>query len=164
MDQLSKRLLNLIRQNKAVLMIIILGLGLMLIPDTNKSPVPQSMESVREEPDLQEQMEVILSQIQGVGKVRVLLTVAQGERTLYTRDENRTESTERTDLQSDVVLITDAQRSDKGLVEQVIGPVYEGAIVVCQGGDSGTVRLAVVEAVCDVTGLTADKITVLKMK
>ena len=39
-----------------------------------------------------------------------------------------------------------------------------GAIVVCQGGDNATVRLAIIEAVSNVTGLGADKISVLKMK
>jgi hypothetical protein len=37
-------------------------------------------------------------------------------------------------------------------------------VIVCQGGDQPEVKLAVVEAVCDAVGLTADKISVLKMK
>jgi stage III sporulation protein AG len=49
-------------------------------------------------------------------------------------------------------------------VRQVIPPKYQGAIIVCQGAEKATVRLQVVEAVVNVTGLTADKITVLKMK
>jgi stage III sporulation protein AG len=39
-----------------------------------------------------------------------------------------------------------------------------GAIVVCQGGDQPTVRLAILDAVSKVTGLGADKISILKMK
>ena len=41
---------------------------------------------------------------------------------------------------------------------------YLGVIVVCEGADSPAVRLAIVEAVSDVTGLGADRISVLKMK
>ena len=44
----------------------------------------------------------------------------------------------------------------------IIGLV--GAIIVCQGGDSPTVRLNIVEAVSNVTGIGSDRITVLKMK
>lgn len=164
MDQLSKRIITLVKQNKSVLLIIVLGLLLMLIPMDSDKPSAEVIHSAEGKPNLQEEMEEVLAQIQGVGKVRVMLTVAEGERTIYTRDEQRTDSQDRTDLHTDVVLITDAQRTGNGLVEQVISPVYKGAIVVCQGGDSGIVRLAVVDAVCDVTGLTADKVTVLKMK
>ena len=46
----------------------------------------------------------------------------------------------------------------------VLSPTYLGAVIVCQGGDSPTVKLAIVEAVSNATGLSADKITVLKMK
>ena len=61
-------------------------------------------------------------------------------------------------------MVTNEERAQNGLVKQVIPPVFQGAVVVCQGGDQPTIRLAIVEAVADATGLTADKITVLKMK
>jgi len=49
-------------------------------------------------------------------------------------------------------------------VQQVNPPTYLGAVIVCQGADSASVRLAIVSAVGSVTGLSTDKITVLKMK
>ena len=55
-------------------------------------------------------------------------------------------------------------RKQTGLVQQVNPPTYLGAVIVCQGADSASVRLAIVEAVGSVTGLSTDKITVLKMK
>jgi stage III sporulation protein AG len=64
----------------------------------------------------------------------------------------------------ETVIITDAQRAQQGLVKQVNPPVYLGAVVVCQGADRASVRLAIVEAVANATGLGADKISVLKMK
>ena len=50
------------------------------------------------------------------------------------------------------------------MVRTIVPPVYLGAIIVCQGGDSPAVRLAVVEAVSNVTGIGSDRITVEKMK
>ena len=164
MDQLRKRIWDIVKQNKLVLLIIILGLLLMLIPGESDNSSADMEILAKTEPDIQKEIEEILAQIAGVGNVRIMLTVAEGERTVYSRDEQRADSSDRTELHTDVVRITDAQRSENGLIEQIISPVYQGAIVVCQGGDSSTVRLAVVEAVCDITGLTADKVTVLKMK
>ena len=62
------------------------------------------------------------------------------------------------------MIITDSDRKEEGLITQVDPPVYQGAIIVCQGADRGAVRLAIVEAVSRVTGLGADRISVLKMK
>lgn len=159
MDHIRQRLLALIKQYRYVALILALGLVLMLLPErkaqeTEVSPV--SAESVTAE----ERLEQILSQIQGVGKVRVLLTVAEGEKVVYVYDEDRSE----TDVNREAVVITDQSRAQAGLISQVLPPSYLGAVIVCQGGDLPGVKLAIVEAVCDATGLTADKITVLKMK
>jgi stage III sporulation protein AG len=86
----------------------------------------------------------------------VLLTPASGKETLYQTNENGDDS--------DTVIITDSSRNESGLIRQVNPPVYLGAIVLCQGGDRPSVRLAIVDAVSKVTGLGADRISVLKMK
>ena len=47
---------------------------------------------------------------------------------------------------------------------QQLYPTYQGAVVVCEGAGSSTVRLAVVNAVSVLTGLSSDKISVVKWK
>lgn len=144
-----------------VLIVFLAGLLLMAIPaDTEETEEP-IQQTVVEQPDLQQELELILSQIQGAGKVRVLLSESYGSRTVYQTDDILSSDG---NSNSQTVVITDADRNQYGLVHRVDPPVYLGAVVVCQGGDSATVRLAVVEAVASVTGLGADKITVLKMK
>ena len=43
-------------------------------------------------------------------------------------------------------------------------PVYQGAVVVCQGASDSGVHLAVIEAVSVLTGLGSDRITVVQWK
>ena len=62
------------------------------------------------------------------------------------------------------MILTDGSRAQQALVEQVIPPVYLGAVVLCQGAGSAAVRLSVVEAVSRATGLSTNQIVVLKMK
>jgi stage III sporulation protein AG len=159
---IRKQLINLIREYKYVALILAIGILLMLLPDkkdtAETTPIPAA------ETSLQKQLEEILSQIRGVGRVRVLLTIEAGEQTLYIRDEDRSETSENHQTRSEAVIITDSDRAQKGLISQVLSPSYLGAVIVCQGGDQPGVKLAVVEAVSDATGLTADKISVLKMK
>ena len=164
MDTLKTNLMRLIKQYKPAALILAVGLVLMLLPTgEGKQDVPiQAASQSFVTPE--ERLESILSQIQGVGKVRVLLTVAQGEQTLYIYDENHSDTPDTESLRKEAVVITGNDRTQSGLISQVIPPVYRGAVIVCQGGDLSGVKLAVVEAVCDATGLTADKITVLKMK
>jgi stage III sporulation protein AG len=155
-----KQGMELIRKYKYVLAVVFAGLMLMLLPGREAQEAQLSDGEVREELSTQEALEKILTRIEGVGRVQVLLTEAQGSMTVYVNDESSTPDS----LRSEPVIITGADRTQQGLVSQVIPPVYQGAVIVCQGGDLPGVRLAVVEAVCDATGLTADKITVLKMK
>jgi stage III sporulation protein AG len=64
----------------------------------------------------------------------------------------------------DTVIITDGDRAQNGLIQQVLPATYLGAIIVCEGGDRAEVRLAIAEAVSHFTGLGMDRISVLKMK
>ena len=50
------------------------------------------------------------------------------------------------------------------VVRQEICPQYRGALVVCDGGNSDRVRLAVIDAVGALTGLGSDRIAVVKWR
>lgn len=160
-----EKFVNLVKQYRYGFLILLLGVGLMLLPTGN----PGKQESVAtvegSEPDtLEDRLAQILSRMDGVGKTEVMLTWEMGEQTLYETREDSSVSDTSEQFSREPVIITDSARQEQGLIQQVIPPVYRGAIVVCQGGGSPAVKLAIVEAVSDVTGLSADKITVLKMK
>ena len=143
---------------KFALLILAVGLFLMSFPKAKEAPEPVMAPSAQEEKTLEERLGAILSRIQGVGQAQVLLTEAYGPESLY-----QTDGKSGTDGRTETVIITDDSRKETGLIRQVISPVYQGAIVVCQGGENASVRLAVIEAVANVTGIPANRITVLKM-
>ena len=146
-----------------VLLILLVGVCLMLIPDlsSEKEPSVHTNEVQATEPSLVQQLEQILSQVKGAGRVSVMLTVAEGEHIRYQTDD----TVSGTDSQRhDTVLITDQNRTQSGLIQQINPPTYRGALIVCQGADSPAVRLAIIEAVAKVTGLDSSEISILKMK
>ena len=147
-------------------LILLLGIILMTLPTKEKKAAEplQTEEPNISQTDLQGALEDILCLIQGAGKVRVLLTEAAGEQTLYQTDEDMQTNGESESIRQDTVLLTDSAREEAGLIRQIIPPVYQGAVILCQGADSAAVRLAIIQAVASATGLTSDKITVLKMK
>lgn len=151
---------------KWFILVLAIGLILMLFPGNNQEAVSQPQTSTKEpeQISLQQELEQLLSQLEGAGKVRVLLTESTGQQTIYQTDQSARKTMESEDIQKDTVILTGENRAGRGLVSRVDPPEYLGAVILCQGADKATVRLAVVEAVATATGLGADKISVCKMK
>jgi stage III sporulation protein AG len=165
---LREKATDTLKRYRYVVLVLAVGMFLLLLPEQKNQEIPvtqqTSMEAAQPSDSLQNSLEEILSKIEGAGKVRVLLTEAAGERIIYQTDENLTTADTSSDIRRETVIVSDAGRTEKGLVQQVHPPVYLGAVIVCQGADKAAVRLSIVEAVANATGLSTDKISVLKMK
>ncbi len=156
-----------LRKYKYPLIALTAGIVLLIMPnlfetkETGKeySQMPDSVQQ-----DIYSEIEEILSTVEGVGKVRVMVSVAAGETNIYQTDDRITQNEDSTSSQSTTIIVSDAQRVQSGLIKQVIPKSYRGAIIVCEGADSPSVRLAVIEAVSKVTGLNSNQISVMKMK
>ena len=162
MDRLAvtERITEFIKKYKFVMIVLAVGIILMLLPGKQEEtavPVTENKATAEYNWDITASLTQILSQIKGAGEVKVLLTLAGGQNTVYQYDTDGTGRHE-------TVIVTDGNRNQSGLVQRVDPPVYQGAIIVCQGADNDVVRLHIIEAVARVTGLGTDKISVLKMK
>lgn len=158
----KKTVLDYLKKYKFMILVLLVGMVLMMWPDageTKEVPTPATREL-----SLQESLEKILEKISGAGQVSVLLTQSAGEETIYQTDENSSVQDSASSTQRQTVLVSGSGREEIGLIKKVKAPTYLGAVVVCQGADNASVRLAVVEAVRSATGLSSDRITVLKMK
>lgn len=158
MSVLRKKIPDWIIKYKYVLIIVLAGICLMLIPTGKKTVQDQTVIATgTPQYSIQEELTRILTNINGAGKVQVMLTERAGQSTLYQMDQT-------SENRQDTVIITDEQRAQSGLIQQIVPPTYRGAIILCQGADSASVRLAIIDAVSKVTGLDASEISVLKMK
>ncbi len=166
MERKLGRIKEFFYKNRAVALVVLVGVLLMLLP-TGKTEAqqPQRQETVSEpRENLETRLEQILSQVSGAGNVRVLLTQERGETSVYQLDRQEVTDGDRREIRQDTITVTGSDRQQEGLLTQVEAPRYRGAVIVCQGGDNPTVRLSVVEAVSGATGLPSNRITVLKMK
>ena len=154
--------MELISKYRFVLLIAAVGILLMLMPSFGG-------EKGQDARTAQKELEEILSDIDGVGRVRVMLTVASGIQRVYQSDREISYSglastPEDYTSTTQTVLLDRSGSGDEALQTQELYPPYVGALVVCDGaGNSGTV-LKVKEAVSVLTGLGSDKISVIKMK
>lgn len=165
-NDLLTLLRTLIGKYKHALLVLLIGLGLMLLPTGERTaPVPvEAVPSQTEEADLESRLSAILSRVSGAGEVEVLLTVRTGGETLYQTDEDSDSGEAATRQSVSTVIVEDEDHRELGLVRRTDPPVYQGAVVLCQGADDPSVKLAMVEAVSCATGLGADQIKVVKMK
>ena len=146
-----------LKKYRLLLLMIAAGVLLLTAPaEKQEKSVPSPVSASSEESSLEDRLCELLSKMDGAGKTAVLLTEAKGEQLLYQTDESSTGT--------DTVLVTGTTREQSGLLRQRLPPQWQGAVVLCQGADRPEVRLQIVEAVSRATGLTSDRITVLKMK
>lgn len=159
--KLSGKILALSDKYKYALLVLLVGLILLLIPSNQSKPKkaePILSATVNEEVLTQEALAQILQTVEGAGKVKVLLSMGAGEQTIYQTDTDNNSSANNT------VIVTDSERNESGLIQQINPAAYKGAVIVCQGADSPAVRLSITQAVSKITGLGTDAICVLKMQ
>ena len=105
--------------------------------------------------ELEARLTALISRVEGAGKTAVMVTLESGSESIYATDTD-------SDGSSTHVLL--GSGGADGLVETVETPRVLGVAVVCEGGGSAGVRLAVTQAVSALTALPSDKITVLQGK
>ena len=164
---LTGKFRELAEKYKYAIAVLLIGFALLLIPGKKKTPKETASSppvAIGQETSMEESLTQILQTVAGAGKVRVLLSMATGEETVYQTDIENASTSDSNNETVKTVVITDSERSETGLVRQVNPAAYQGAVVVCQGADSPAVRLAVTQAVSKITGLGTDAICVLKMQ
>lgn len=160
---------KLLDKYKYVLLVLALGLALLLWPQGQDEP-SQPADAAPSQSDttaLETRIQTLLESMEGVGQARVMLTVESGEETVYAYDrtESRNASDSSTSETHQRELVTLSESGGQTPVElRQTAPVYRGAVVVCQGGDSAAVRLAVTQVIQSLTDLSADRIVISKMK
>lgn len=149
------RLAKRLGKNKFILAALALGLVLLLLPSGGSAKRESGM---GETPAFSLEAEekrlcAALSKISGVGRVEAVLTLKATAAREVASDGGRDE----------VVTVQTGSGTQDAVTLRHLYPEYQGALIVCDGGASPSVKLAVTEAVASLTGLGTDRITVAKM-
>lgn len=168
MKELLQRAAEVMQRKKygMTLLIVAAGVALMLLPGTSEDAGEKQTTQNAEDFSLEEtqaQMEKLLRRIEGTGKLQLMLTLKSGSRLRLAEDQDETADQEETSRRTETVTVSRGGSEDVVITQQMY-PIYQGAVVVCQGADQAAVRLAVTEAVSALTGLSSDRITVVKWR
>ena len=165
----KEKLISYVKKYKYVALVVLAGVVLMLLPSgkgeqQTVSDQPVNVSEAYSLAETEKRLEQLLGRIRGVGQVQVMLTLKSGSSLQLA--ENRSTSLRDTENRQDrdVVTLNRGSGYEDVVVTEQTYPIYQGAVVVCQGASDSGVHLAVIEAVSVLTGLGSDRITVVQWK
>ena len=159
-SEAAQRWKGALKRYSYVLLIAAVGIALLLLPTGGRdSPeTPAREEGASFDLDaFEEKLERTLSQIEGAGTARVVLTLDGGSRQVLARNQERDGNGGDSNT---VVTVGKGSATQEVVPLQTVAPEFRGALVVCPGGGNASVRLKLIEAVSAVTGLGSDRISV----
>lgn len=126
--------------------------------------------------ELEQRLRETLSQMEGVGKVRVMITLQSSRELVVEKEqpylrsstnENDSQGGNRSvnqmEMEENTVYRTDGSISEPYVIK-TLPPQVEGVVVVAEGAGSGTVNRTIVEMVQVLFGVEAHKVKVVKME
>ncbi len=170
----TEKLFKVLMRYKYLLLVVAVGLALILWPtaEGNSSNADSGDYPAFSLDEMEKKLESALASVDGAGRVEVMLTLHSDMHVLVQEDVNSQSSRKMeegvmtdydTTSQRKTVVVSSGS-NQQPIITRRIYPEFEGAVVVCDGGDKAGIRLAISEAVSALTGLGSDKITILKMK
>lgn len=109
---------------------------------------------------LEEKLEAIVSQIQGVGSVSAAVSVGSSGEYIYAENIKSEEDSDSSSSDSEIVIYESGEGGDTGLVISVRSPDIIGVAIVCQGGGSSVVKAEITKLVTSLFGIGSDRVYV----
>lgn len=145
-----------------VLLVMAVGAVLLLLPaggrDSPQRDPPSQEEGASFDLEaFERKLAQTLSQVEGAGETRVVLTLDGGSRQVLARNQDREGDG---GTSNTVVTVGKGSGQQEAIPIQTVAPQFRGALVVCPGGGDAATRLKLIEAVSALTGLGSDRISV----
>ena len=115
----------------------------------------------------EERLVKALKQVEGVGKVKVMITVKSSSEAVVNKDslyEERTGKEEKSVKEDEETVLIEEDGKKVPYVIKELQPEVEGVVVVAQGGGNDIVNQNIVDAVSVLFHISSYKVKVLKME
>ena len=148
-------------------LVLLAGVCLLLLPTRAEQKKDETEAVLAESEDewlhsMERQLSKTLSHIEGAGALHLMLSVEQGMEKRFKEDKEIEDGEYTGTRRYETVVLSGSDRSESLVLETQSYPIFRGAVVICEGGDDAKVCLQIMEAVKVLTGLSSDKITVVK--
>lgn len=163
MEKLKKWTEN--RKPWALFALGLMGMLLILLssflPESGKEP--KNVEVSDPAAMIEARLEQLISQIDGAGAVRVMVTLADTGSTQYLREDSKTEDWEDGALRTRQTSGEYVTSGGGAVVVAERTPAVSGVAVVCKGGDRAGVQSDIYEVLYALYGLSSARVSIEKM-
>lgn len=153
--------------------LILLLIGLLLvvisIPTSKEKEIVEAPSKLEGDyvSQMETKLESVLKNVQGVGKVSVMITISESSEKVIEKDE---ETSIQSSLEADGSTNSSTQQGETSVyagnetpyIKKEISPQVEGVLVVAEGGDNAVVIEQITSAVQALFGIAPHKIKVMK--
>jgi stage III sporulation protein AG len=158
--------LKSIKHLEIILALVVVAIILLIYAFTLDNKAKEQKDNDKTSYDLyaiEDKLEVILSEIDGAGKVSVLIYF-DGTTEIVTADNvETTTSGDVTEENRTPILINDNGSSDPIIIKEKM-PEIKGVVVVAEGANNIKVRLELIRATTTALSIDEDKVEIFKMK
>jgi len=168
---------------KIVIIIGICAIGLIFVSnffDTKKPAGKVQEKEISSEEyieSLEKRMGALVSSIEGVGKIKILITLENSAEKIYADEQktnrdnsedideqNATKKTqERQDSENKIVVVDNENGGREPLIKTQIEPRVKGVVIVCEGGDNELVKQRISACVTTALSIPIKKVCITKL-
>lgn len=118
----------------------------------------------------------MVSEIEGAGKSKVVITLESGVEYVYAEESKQnTDSTQnitgsdskkiqtKDNYEKKLILVDGQNGSKEALITKQLEPVIKGVVIVCEGADNLTVQNRIIDAVTTVLDILSTKVCITKL-
>ncbi len=163
--------LKILQKYRYLAVIIFVGLFLLVLPQGEKEKETAKESFVEFELDrFEKRIEACLSECNGVGRCKVILSINSGPESVFEKDSKKSarenESGVMIESDSDIKpsIVSEGSGRQSPLIVKELYPEFRGAVIICDGADRTDVQSSVISSVSALTGLGSNKISIIKMK
>lgn len=170
---------------KLVVTLGLLGMALIAISQflPEKKPQPDSATAVFTSADyaaqLEERLTSLIGDMDGAGRVRVMITLANAGETVYAQEETRnvdkqaeevpaeqataTTKVEKENIEQRYILVEGENGRREALVKTQIEPRVQGVVVLCDGAGNPVVEQSITHVVTTALNVSTTRVAVVKI-
>jgi len=161
------KILEKLKENKKIAIILILAV-LTIVLIVASELIPNEKEEIIEEvkdieysyaENLETKLSTMISNINGAGNTKVLVTLKSSSESVYAYDSNVNDDKQ----EYKYILLKNGSTQD-GLLLKMTAPEIRGVAVVCEGASSATVRKDITDMITSVLDISSNRVSVIKMK
>lgn len=163
-EKLSALTEKIMKDKKALFIVALAIAGMLLIlfsddsNDIKELSVSETASEFRE--NYEEELEKLISKIEGAGRVSVMITYESGEESVFASDKEESFRNGEQKIKNDYIIV-DGENGETGLKIKSIYPEIKGVAVVCSGASDPVIKERIVSVVSALFDISTKNISIV---